>query len=281
MGAGRRMWRADDLGGLEVFHATLDAFSFRPHAHEEYFIALTEHGLVTPTYRGRRHVVGPGELIVLNPEEAHAGGPPEGMAWTYRALYPGPELIDAVMAGFPRPATPRFGGDVVRDRQVASRLRRFHTLSARAGTSALERESCLAEALVLLVSRHAPPPRDPWPAGRERAAVRLAREFLDEHAPANVTLRELAAHAGLSAYHLCRVFGRAVGMTPHAYQRQARVRLAKALLRAGLAPARVAAEAGFYDQAHLTRHFKHVVGITPGQYLSAVGELRRPPAPGR
>jgi AraC-like DNA-binding protein len=38
------------------------------------------------------------------------------------------------------------------------------------------------------------------------------------------------------------------------------------LLDGGLAPALVAAEAGFADQAHLTRHFKRVVGVPAGAY---------------
>ena len=44
---GTRIWRADDLGGLELLRATLTRFAFRPHAHEEFFIALTEDGLAT------------------------------------------------------------------------------------------------------------------------------------------------------------------------------------------------------------------------------------------
>lgn len=65
-----RMWRTADLGGLELLRATLSEFAFRPHAHEEFFTALTETGLATPTYRRTTHVIGPGDLIVLNPEEA-------------------------------------------------------------------------------------------------------------------------------------------------------------------------------------------------------------------
>src|SRR2546423_13628220 len=42
---GTRIWRADDLGGLELLEATLTRFAYRPHAHEEFFIALTEDGL--------------------------------------------------------------------------------------------------------------------------------------------------------------------------------------------------------------------------------------------
>jgi transcriptional regulator GlxA family with amidase domain len=55
-------------------------------------------------------------------------------------------------------------------------------------------------------------------------------------------------------------------MTPHAYQTHLRVRHARFLLRTGLPIAHTATEAGFYDQAHLTRHFKRIVGIPPGQY---------------
>jgi len=82
-----------------------------------------------------------------------------------------------------------------------------------------------------------------------------------------VTLEALARHAGISAFHLCRVFRQTVGMTPHAYQTQVRVRHARSLLRAGLPITTVAAQTGFYDQAHLTRHFKRIVGLTPGRYL--------------
>jgi AraC-like DNA-binding protein len=263
------MWWAEDLGGLELLRATISEFAFRPHAHEEFFIALTEEGLVTPRYRGDTHVIGPGDLIVLNPEEAHAGGPPPEGSWTYRALYPGPDLMREIMVEFPgdRPTMPEFRGDVVRDREVAAGLRRFHQLSERPESSVLERQAHLAEALILLVGRHAAPPQASRSPGRERRAVLLSRQYLQEHADENVTLEALASFAGLSAFHLCRVFRQTVGMTPHAYQTQVRVRRAKSLLRAGLPITMVAVQAGFYDQAHLTRHFKRILGLTPGRYV--------------
>jgi transcriptional regulator GlxA family with amidase domain len=59
-------------------------------------------------------------------------------------------------------------------------------------------------------------------------------------------------------------------MTPHAYQTQVRVRRAKLLLREGLPVTQVAVEAGFYDQAHLTRHFKRIVGLPPARYVKEV-----------
>ena len=264
-----RMWRPDDLGGLELLRATVSEFAFHPHAHEEFFIALTEDGLVTPTYRGDTHVVGAGDLIVLNPEEPHAGGPPAQCSWTYLAVYPPPDLMRGVMAEFPgdRLTMPEFSGDVVRDREIVAGLRRFHRLSEQPGSSLLERQAHLVEALVALVGRHAASPRAPRPPGREPIAIGRSKEYLQEHAAENVTLEALSRFAGLSAFHLCRVFRQTVGMTPHAYQTQVRIRRAKSLLRAGLPITMVAGQAGFYDQAHLTRHFKRIVGLTPGRYL--------------
>jgi AraC-like DNA-binding protein len=254
------MWRADDLGGLELFSATLSEFAFRPHAHEEFFIALTEHGLCMPAYRGHRHEIGPGDLIVLNPEEAHAGGPPSGVSWSYRSLYVRPELFGEFV--------PHFRVDVIRDRDVAARLGRFHQLSERPGSSVLQRESLLAGALGLLAARHAAPSAGLRSPGTEPAAVRLSREYLEEHATEQVTLQALSRIAGLSAFHLCRVFATAVGMPPHAYQTQVRVRRARSLLRTGLPISQVAVATGFTDQAHLTRHFKRIVGLTPGRYIA-------------
>jgi AraC-like DNA-binding protein len=42
--------------------------------------------------------------------------------------------------------------------------------------------------------------------------------------------------------------------------------VARGLLLQGAAPAEVAAAAGFYDQAHFTRHFKRHTSVTPAAY---------------
>jgi len=74
---------------------------------------------------------------------------------------------------------------------------------------------------------------------------------------------------GIGPYALLRAFRAETGLPPHAYLNQIRVRRARGLLDRGVAPARAAAEAGFADQAHLTRHFKRIVGVPPGAYQRA------------
>ena len=83
-------------------------------------------------------------------------------------------------------------------------------------------------------------------------------------------LTELAQIARLSTYHLIRAFRAEIGLTPHAYLVDVRVRRARDLLRVGQAPAEVALGVGFADQAHLTRAFKSRIGVTPGAYRRAL-----------
>jgi hypothetical protein len=57
------------------------------------------------------------------------------------------------------------------------------------------------------------------------------------------------------------------GMPPHQYVIARRIERAQEPLREGdLSLAEVAACAGFWDQSQFSRHFKRVVGVTPGRF---------------
>lgn len=83
-------------------------------------------------------------------------------------------------------------------------------------------------------------------------------------------LDDLAAIAGLSVWRFATVFRECIGMAPHRYVSQLRVRRAQALLRQGATLAGAASEAGFCDQSHLSRRFKRLCGMTPGQYQASL-----------
>ena len=80
----------------------------------------------------------------------------------------------------------------------------------------------------------------------------------------------MAELTGLNTRRLLRAFEQSVGVPPHAYQIQARVQKAKSLLLARMPAAEAAAMVGFHDQSHLTRHFKRLVGVTPGAFQRGV-----------
>ena len=105
------------------------------------------------------------------------------------------------------------------------------------------------------------------PPGRVSPGIQRALQHIERHFTDAVYLDDLAALAGLSVCRFVTVFRRQIGLTPHRFVCHRRIRYAKALLRDGVPMARVASEAGFFDQSHLSRHFKSICGTTPGRYL--------------
>ncbi|HTN49330.1 MAG TPA: AraC family transcriptional regulator [Burkholderiaceae bacterium] len=101
---------------------------------------------------------------------------------------------------------------------------------------------------------------------RSSVGVLRALRHIDQHLARPLSLAELAGVAGLSTWRFATVFRQQVGLSPHRYVCCRRVERAQMLIRSGVPPATAASEAGFYDQSHLSRHFKNLCGMTPGQY---------------
>ena len=102
-----------------------------------------------------------------------------------------------------------------------------------------------------------------------RGDARSLAQVLDHiaaHLVEPMPLDALAAITGLSVWRFATVFREHIGMAPHRYVSLQRVRHAQGLLRQGATLASAASESGFCDQSHLTRRFKRLCGMTPGQY---------------
>ena len=162
---------------------------------------------------------------------------------------------------------PYFKDAVIRDRRLASRMLGLHHLLERSG-SRLARETLFFEVMGELVAKYATPAPQPRPLRCERKAVNQAVAYIQDNLTENISLKELSRHVGLSPFYLSRIFQQQVGLPPHAYQKQQRIYLAKQLLRCNTPIATAAAQAGFADQSHLTRHFKQILGVTPGLIAS-------------
>jgi AraC-like DNA-binding protein len=78
----------------------------------------------------------------------------------------------------------------------------------------------------------------------------------------------LAADIGMSRQYLRRLFLQHTGISPKAFARVARLQRLAESLRTGTGLAAAADAAGYADQAHMTREFKGMVGITPAAYVA-------------
>jgi AraC-like DNA-binding protein len=264
-----RYWQHAAVPGVDLLRARFVTHRYSRHAHETYTLGLIEAGLEEFEYGGTLHRAGPGAVALLNPEVVHTGQAGSPAGWAYRVLYPEVNVVAGVAAelGWTR-GVPYFPDTVVYDARSGGLLRAAHVAAERGDR--LASSTLLRTALARLLTAHARPmPRSgPPPAARRLApaAVATTRDLLAVRLADPPSLDDLAVAAGMSPFALLRAFRGETGLPPHAYLNQLRVRHARRLLDGGLAPAIVAAEAGFADQAHLTRHFKRVVGVPPGAY---------------
>ncbi|GAA1444007.1 AraC family transcriptional regulator [Nocardiopsis tropica] len=263
-----RYWRFSGLPGTELLTARFVTTTFTRHTHPTYTIGVITGGIEEYSHSRGKARVGPGGLAVVGPGEVHTGhaGVPEG--WGYRVFYPSPEVMVDIARELGMRGTPGFTESGIHAPEAARVLASAHVAAEhgdRLTSSALVRRG-----LGMLLRSH----------GRERAAepvphaarpeVARAREVLSSRLLDPPTLDELAAQLGIGPFALSRAFRAAYGLPPHAYLNQVRVDRARQLLLAGRRAAEVAAEVGFADQAHLTRHFKRHLGVPPGAYQRAL-----------
>lgn len=96
------------------------------------------------------------------------------------------------------------------------------------------------------------------------------KNFIEARPEENITLDTLAQQVFISKYYLIREFKKTIGLSPHRFQIQNRIRKAQRLLTNGSTITETAQSTGFYDQSHFIKYFKKIVGITPSEYLESL-----------
>ncbi|MEU6666602.1 AraC family transcriptional regulator [Streptomyces sp. NPDC046727] len=253
-------WRPRVPGVAEVFHARFTEYAYPMHVHEAWTLLIVDAGAVRYDLDRHEHGTPHDTVSLLPPHVPHNGSPATPDGFRKRVLYlDGSRLGDELIG--PAVDTPD-----LRDPVLRLRVGQLHSALARPGDE-LEAESRLT--LVAGMLRHHLGHRAAEPyERRDPVLARELRELLDARVLDGISLEEAGRLLHAHPAHLVRAFSGAYGIAPHQYLMSRRVGRARGLLLDGLAPGAVASATGFYDQAHLTRHFKKLVGVTPGRYRS-------------
>jgi AraC-like DNA-binding protein/mannose-6-phosphate isomerase-like protein (cupin superfamily) len=261
------MRRLERCGGLDVLQATYHRHSFPPHVHDTFVIELVEQGIDEFTCDRGCYRAHAGDIVFIHPGEVHSGRPVGEVPLSYQAIYPSPEVVAEVAAslGHPVGTAPGFHGPVLRDGQLAAILRNLFSVLNGSGNAAAG-DLLLRKALATLLRRHGL--ESPGADGRStrRPAVCRVLDYMRANACEPLSVDELSEIARLSLYHFIRVFREEVGLGPHEFLVNLRVDRARGLLSQGRSITEAAAATGFADQSHLTRWFKRIMGITPGNF---------------
>jgi AraC family transcriptional regulator len=102
--------------------------------------------------------------------------------------------------------------------------------------------------------------------------VRQVTAYIESNIGGRIPIAQLAAHVHLSVGHFFRTFRASFGATPQAYIMRQRILRAEALMTSSNEPlARIALDCGLCDQAHFSRAFRRIVGVSPNVWRRQIG----------
>lgn len=258
-GAQVKAWRPALSGVVEVLHAHFPSHAYPSHTHDAWTVLIVDEGAVRYDLDHREHGLAQAQVSLLPPNVPHDGRSVRPEGFRKRVLYLEPDRLGDNVIGA-AVDQPEYVDPVLRHR-----IHQLHGVLLD-GTEDLEAQSRLTlieERLRQHLRRNVADPPDPRDPG---VASRL-RDVLDESVPGGITLDEAARVVHAHPAHLVRAFSREYGMPPHRYLTGRRVDLARRYLLDGCPPAEVATLAGFYDQSHLNRHFRKMLGVTPARFV--------------
>jgi AraC-like DNA-binding protein len=262
-------WRDPAMPHAESRRSCHSRACYKPHSHPTFSIGAVDQGASVFTGAADGPVaLRAGMLVFVPAHRVHACNPAPDSAWSYQMLHLDASWLQAVRQEYAGPGI-RYGADeairIVHEPAVYARFCRLNALLF-ASAHSQDKEAALIEFIGECdgVDGMRVAPRAASP-GRTRTLGPVL-DFLRQTQAPDAALIDLARLAGMSRYQLIRAFRAATGMTPHAWQLNERVNLARERLRAGEDIAQVAHGLGFADQAHFQRVFKAHTGVTPGRY---------------
>ena len=254
-----RAWRPALSGVVEVLHAHFPSHAYPSHTHDAWTVLIVDEGAVRYDLDHREHGLAQAQVSLLPPNVPHDGRSVRPEGFRKRVLYLEPDRLGDNVIGA-AVDQPEYVDPVLRHR-----IHQLHgvLLDGKEDLEAQSRLTLIEERLRQHLHRNVTDPPD----RRDPSVASLLRDLLDGSVPAGITLDEAANLVHAHPAHLVRAFSREYGMPPHRYLTGRRVDLARRYLLDGRAPAEVATLAGFYDQSHLNRHFRRMLGVTPARFV--------------
>ncbi|MER5222335.1 helix-turn-helix domain-containing protein [Streptomyces flaveus] len=254
-------WRPRVPGVVEVFHAHFTEYAYPMHVHDAWTLLIVDDGAVRYDLDRHEHGTPHDTVTLLPPHVPHNGSPATPHGFRKRVIYLDATQLDESFIG------PAVDGPDLADPVLRTRVGQLHSALRHPGDEleAASRLALIGERLrghlrprLTGLTEERPSP--------DHGVAHTLRELLDARLVPGIALDEAARLVHAHPAHLVRAFSAAFGIAPHQYVNSRRVDRARRLLLDGRPPSEVATATGFYDQSHLTRHFKRLVGVTPGRY---------------
>jgi len=266
-------------------HANRSAEPLRPARHEPQgppaaVLLYCVRGGGWCEIQGRAHPVRPGDLLVLDLDQAHAcrshATNPWSVHWVQAQGDRVPDYLRALRmaAGWP---VLRLGDDL-RVIALFNEVRR-DLESPAAPANVFHAAHTLAHLLSVLI-QHAGHPLETSAPGVRKVAAAITH--MTEHVEEPLKIGMLAELAGLSPSYFTLLFRQQTGCTPRAYLHLLRMhRAVEWLTTTALSVKEIAGRLGYGDPFYFSRQFKAFSGLAPRDYRAQGGATTLAAAGGR
>ena len=247
-----------------------EEFHMSRHSHEEAHMALLFQGTIENTKRGSTSVISASRLMFMPPEETHTTRYSDRVHAFYIRFMPSwwerlPSRIPLLEEA----------GQYANDPPAWLAIQIHRELQKRDDLTPLMLEGLTMELLVA-ISRSGSDTSDSN-TSRDRGKpiwLTQAQDYLHAHFRESIAVEAIASTVGVHPGHLMRVFRQQYHCTIGDYVRRLRVQSACRLIQESEHPlSQIALSVGFSDQAHFSRTFKAVTGMTPTVWQSSFGDV--------
>lgn len=226
--------------------------SYKNHVHQELSVGIIREGSTTVNFPGETIEFMEGDGVIIPPSLSHMCSPDDVEHWRFDMLY----------------INPTFYGDALIFKKAvkipdAFLIEEFLTL-----LNEVQNQRYIEGSLIELLENLSED--DYTSAAHEETVGDNLRIYIEDHWLDKISLNELEQHFNINRFALIRIFRKTYNTTPIAYQLQLKMAEAKKLLMQHKSILDVSYELGFFDQAHFTREFKKMNGLTPSVYQESI-----------
>lgn len=265
-------WTDPQMPYVETRRACQSRICYKSHSHPTFSIGAVDCGISRfSSYFASEEQIQTGSVVIIPAEVEHACNPLENQAWSYQMMHLDAhwvaqlfsELVKDIEQLYPH-HIPLLKPQILTNPHIYQAFTQLNQLLFDPIISILFKQQQLIEVLSEILL-----------ANFEFTLLKQSDYFqkhlgamIDDmnHSKQMLSLEDLSQSLGISRYAIIRLFKNNFGLTPHAYQLNQKINIARKRLKSGEAIIQVAHDLGFTDQSHFHHVFKSHTGITPKQF---------------
>lgn len=253
---------------LETLEAFFSGHAYDSHRHDTFAVGLTLSGIQSFHYGGCVQHNIPGSTMVLYPDEKHDGMAGTHAGFHYKMVYIKPELIQQILRG----SSLHFIKNGISQHPILfQKVKNLLSCLSPNYRNELEEEDAFYEFVMVLRDISGGLQKGKQPL--DYSMAERAREYIHCSLQETISLADIEQNIGCDRWSISRHFRGIFGTSPHRYIIMRRLDQVKLFLLLKKPLAEAAIMAGFFDQSHMTKHFKKTFGITPLHWQSIVNRL--------